>query len=275
MIPRFLRPLTHLAPHRVRRAAMGAIEDLKSLPARLVDPERRAEPWSVIHHVGHGGYAATGRYLADLLRTQAGLVGTEEVLDIGCGTGRAALGLSALLAACGGGYLGFDVSAAAIAYCRRRFADEPHLAFAQLDVRHPDYNPTGRLDELSAVFPARDGAFDVALAASVFTHLRMPAVRRYLGEAHRALKPGGRFVFTAFALETGRERSATFPFQPFDATSEVAQPDAPEAAIGHYRPALEQAIAEVGFRIARFERGDWAPGATYAGGQDLYVVEKA
>lgn len=253
---------------------MGAIEDLKSLPSRAVDPERRAEPWSVIHHVGHGGYARTGRYLAELLQTYAGLTGTEDVLDIGCGTGRAALGLAPLLAACGGGYLGFDVSGSAIRYCRRRFSGEPHLTFEHLDVRHADYNPRGRLDDLAAVFPARDAAFDVALAASVFTHLRMPVVRRYLAETARTLRPGGRLAFTAFVLEPGRERSAVFPFRPFDATSEVAQPEAPEAAIGHYRPALEAAVAEAGFTLVSAHRGDWTAGADYAGGQDLWVVRK-
>lgn len=258
----------------MRRAAVGALDDLRSLPGRLVDAERRADPWAVRHHVGNGDYRHIGRYLADLLQTQAGLTGTESVLDIGCGTGRAAAGLDALLASGGGGYLGFDVSASAIRYCRRRFAGEPHLTFAHLDVRHVDYNPGGRLDELAAVFPADDARFDVALAASVFTHLRMPAVRRYLAEGARTLRPGGRFVFTAFVLEPGRERSQAFPFQPFDETSQVAVPDAPEAAIGYYRPALEQAIAEAGFEIAAFRRGDWAPGADYAGGQDLYVAVK-
>jgi SAM-dependent methyltransferase len=270
--PRFLRPLTHLAPHWLRRAGVGAIEDLKSLPARAVDPERRAEPWSVLHHVGHGGYLQIGRYLAGLLVTYAGFDGTQAVLDIGCGTGRLAAGLATQLAAGGGRYLGFDVSKSAIAYCRRRFAGEPQLAFAHLDVRHPDYNPHGRQDELAAVFPGADADFDIALAASVFTHLRIEVVRRYLAETAAALVPGGRFAFTAFALEPGRDSSQAFPFQPFDETSSVVDPQAPEGAIGHRREVLEAAIREAGFVSFALHRGDWAPGADYAGGQDLYVA---
>jgi SAM-dependent methyltransferase len=273
--PRFLRPLTHLAPHWLRRAGVGAIEDLKSLPARAVDPEARAEPWRVLHHVGGGGYLQIGRYLADLLTRHAGFDGTQDVLDIGCGTGRAAAGLDARLAASGGSYLGFDVSASAIRYCRRRFAGEHHLRFEHLDVRHPDYNPRGRLEALSVVFPAADAAFDLALAASVFTHLRMPAVRRYLAETARTLRPGGRLAFTAFSLEPGRQASARFPFQPFDETSSVVDPQAPEGAIGHRREVLEAAVREAGFKSFEFHRGDWAPGADYAGGQDLYVATRA
>lgn len=272
MAPRFLRPLTHLAPHWLRRAGVGAIEDLKSLPARAVDAERRAEPWSTLHHVGGGGYLHIGRYLAGLLAARARFDGTQAVLDIGCGTGRLAAGLATELAAGGGRYLGFDVSKSAIAYCRRRFADEPQLAFAHLDVRHPDYNPHGRQDELTAVFPRGDQTFDIALAASVFTHLRMPVVRHYLAETAKALVPGGRFAFTAFALEPGRDASAKFPFQRFDETSSVVDPQAPEGAIGHRREVLEQAVREAGFASFTFHRGDWAPAADYAGGQDLYVA---
>lgn len=259
----------------MRRAALGALEDLRSLPARAVDAERRAEPWSVLHHVGHGGYLETGRYLAGLLETHAGFDGTQDVLDIGCGTGRAAAGLSARLAAGGGRYLGFDISASAIRYCRRRFAGAPHLGFAHLDVRHPDYNPWGSQDELQAVFPCADEDFDIALAASVFTHLTMPAVRRYLAETAMALVPGGRFAFTAFALEPGREATPKFPFQPFDETSMTVDPEAPLGAIGHRREVLEAAIRQAGFQSFDFHRGAWAPGADYAGGQDLYVAVRA
>jgi SAM-dependent methyltransferase len=266
--------VTHLAPHWMRRAAVGALEDLKSLPARAIDPERRAEPWSVLHHVGHGGYLQIGRYLAGLLEAHAGFDGGQAVLDIGCGTGRAAAGLAPGLAAAGGRYLGFDVSASAIGYCRRRFAGQPQLSFAHLDVRHEDYNPRGTQAELSARFPAPDSQFDIALAASVFTHLTLPAVRRYLEEAARTLRPGGRFAFTAFALEPGREASLQFPFRPFDETSWVVDPEAPLGAIGHRREALEAAIRAAGFGGLTLRRGDWAPGADYPGGQDLYVAVK-
>lgn len=258
----------------MRRTMLAAASDLMSLPARVRDPERRAEPWSVLHHVGHGDYRAVGQYLRNVLEAHAGLSPSHRVLDIGCGTGRAADALSGFLTG-EGGYLGFDVSKSAIGYCRRRFAGQPRFAFAHLDVRHPDYNPRGALDETAAAFPAEDAAFDRALAASVFTHLRMPAVGRYLAETARVLRPGGRFAFTVFVLEPGRERSAAYDFQPFDATSAVADPSAPEAAIAHRREALEAAIRDAGLELFAFHRGHWAPGGEYQGGQDLYVVERS
>jgi SAM-dependent methyltransferase len=254
--------------------ALAGLGDLMSLPARIRDPQRRGDPWSVLHHVGFGDYRAVGEYLKNVLEAHTGLLPSHRVLDIGCGTGRAADSLGPLLAAGGGSYLGFDVSKSAIRYCRRRYAHQPALAFEQLDVRHADYNPRGRLDELTAAFPAKDADFDRALAASVFTHLRMPAVRRYLAESARVLRPGGRFAFTVFVQEPGRERSAGYDFRPFDATSAVVDPSAPEAAIAHRRDALEAAIRAAGLEPIAFRRGHWAPGGDYQGSQDLYVVAR-
>jgi SAM-dependent methyltransferase len=262
-----------LAPPGVRRAATGALLDLKSLPARLADPARRAEPWAFVHNVGDGDFAAVGAQLLRNLKDHAGLRSSDRVLDIGCGNGRVAAQLAPFLAA-GGGYVGFDLSRAGIAACRRRFHRAAHLRFEHLDVWNGEYNAHGKLAGDEVVFPAADDSIDLAFATSVFTHMRMPAVRRYLTEAARVLKPGGRFAFTAFALEPGRERSEVFDFQPFDATSKVIDHRYPERAIGHDRGVLELAVAEAGLSLAGFWKGAWAPPADYDGGQDLFVATK-
>jgi SAM-dependent methyltransferase len=273
MAPRFLRTLATLAPSGARRAVAGAIVDLKSLPARINDPARRAEPWSFVHNVGNGDFQAIGAMLLRNLEDHAGLKPDDQVLDIGCGNGRVAAQLAPILRDAGG-YAGFDISRRGIQACRRQFAREPHMRFQHLDVWNGEYNAKGRVAEQDTVFPAPDRSVDLAFATSVFTHMRMPAVRRYLAEAARVLRPGGRLAFTAFALEPGREASDAFAFQPFDATSSVVDFRFPERAIGHRREALEQAVGEAGLKVSQFRRGYWTPIGEYDGGQDLFVVVK-
>ena len=273
MTPCFVRAIAGFAPSGTRRAIAGALVDLKSLPARLSDPARRGEPWNFVHNVGNGDFQLIGAMLVANLKDHAGLKASDQVLDIGCGNGRVAARLAPILKD-GGGYLGFDISRAGIATCRRLFAGQPHMAFIHLDVWNGEYNARGKIAELDTVFPAADASFDLAFATSVFTHMRMPAVRRYLAETARVLKPGGRFAFTAFALEPGRESSADFPFQPFDETSAAVDLRYPERAIGHDRTALEAAVTQAGLAIGGSWRGYWRGPHEYDGGQDLYLAVK-
>jgi SAM-dependent methyltransferase len=268
-----IRRITALAPPSVRRAAAGALIDLKSLPGRIADPELRAEPLAFIHNVGGGHFRAVGEHLVKTLQDHAGLRPNDRVLDIGCGTGRVATPLAAALAA-GGSYVGFDVAKVAIQECRRRFARHPHMRFEHLDVWNGDYNRFGRVAELETVFPTPDGAIDLAFATSVFTHMRMGPVRRYLAESARVLAPGGRLAFTAFALQPGRMATDALPFARFDETSAVVDPRSPERAIAHDRAALEAAVADAGLTLSVFHRGHWAEPADYEGFQDLFVLTK-
>lgn len=274
MAPRFVRKLASFAPPAVRRALAGALTDFRSLPARLADPARRAEPWAFVHNVGDGDFVAVGAQLLRNLQDHAGLTPSDQVLDIGCGNGRVAEQLGPFLKD-GGGYVGFDISRSGVQACRRRFAGQPHMRFEHLDVWNGEYNATGRVAELDTVFPAADGSIDLAFATSVFTHMRLAGVRRYMGEAARVLKPGGRIAFTCFALTPDRKRSEVFDFKPFEAASAIIDARSPERAIGHRREALEAALAEAGLAVVGFHRGHWAQPADYDGGQDMFVAVKA
>ena len=280
--PRFsgLRRAIGYLPPPVRRAAAGLWLDLSSLPERLRDPTRRGDPWQSLHNIGPGDFQSSGANLMEELIAYAGLRPCDRVLDIGCGVGRVTLPLAGFLDA-SGGYVGFDISRRAVEACRKRFAaSRPDFAFVWLDARNGDYNAGGAIPETEARFPCDDASIDLAFAASVFSHLRMETIGRYLIEAARVLKPGGRFLFTAYALTPARreavERHETrLALLAWGETSMVMDPRSPERAIGHDAEALTAAIEAAGLRLlAPWRAGDWAPDAELGGWQDIWVVEK-
>ena len=81
---------------------------------------------------------------------------------------------------------------------RRRFA------FVHADLRNTAYNPGGALDADSYRFPYGDGAFDLVIATSLFTHLLPAAAEHYLSEAARVLAPGGRLFCTWLLFSADR-----------------------------------------------------------------------
>lgn len=268
-----LRKLSRLAPPEVRRVAVGLLTDARSLPARIVDPERRSEPWSVIHDVGDGDYRMLGRQIARWLVRFGGLRSESSVLDIGCGTGRVAKPVAKLLGP-QGRYLGFDVSDRAIRFCQEQFAGDPRFRFRRIDVQNGFYNRTGGIPEDAVRFPADDESVDIAFATSVFTHMRLASVETYIREAARTLRPHGVLMFSAFTLEPGREHSPLLPFQPFEPGSAVVNPRSPEQAIAHRREALDELVRRAGLRPDTLLRGLWHAPAAYDGGQDLWIAVK-
>lgn len=116
--------------------------------------------------------------------TQAGLRPGATVFDLGCGSGR----LAAALAENGMAvdYLGTDVVPALLSHARS--IAPAHFRF--------------QLHRALSV-PAPDRSVDIACAFSVFTHLLHAETYIYLADMRRALRPGGRIVFSflEFAAE--------------------------------------------------------------------------
>ncbi|HLK12693.1 MAG TPA: class I SAM-dependent methyltransferase [Candidatus Binatia bacterium] len=120
----------------------------------------------------------------------------SRVLDIGSGCGKLARHLVGHPFV--ERYVGFDVIAESVAWCRRFIV--PHsggrFRFEHLDVHSTEYNPRGAFRGDAAVFPANDGTITLAAAASLFTHLLEPEARHYLRETARVLAPSGLAVLS-------------------------------------------------------------------------------
>jgi cyclopropane fatty-acyl-phospholipid synthase-like methyltransferase len=144
-----------------------------------------------------------GRQIARRLEALKMLEPGARLLDIGCGCGRVALHLvDSPIAA----YAGFDRHAGMIEWAQSNIAArDDRFQFELVDVRsgyeEVDSNE-GTISAAEFVFPYGDATFTGALAASVFTHIDLPATERYLCETARVLAPGGRLRASFFLDET-------------------------------------------------------------------------
>lgn len=143
----------------------------------------------------------------------AGLIGAllkpgSTILDIGCGCGRTARYL--LRNPSIRRYIGFDIVKPSIDWCNNFLASQSEanrFRFVHLDVKSKWYNPDGAVEAGACRFPAEDAAVDLAVAASLFTHLLEPDARHYLEEAARVLKPGGIIVLSLHPAAAGEAGS--------------------------------------------------------------------
>ena len=154
------------------------IEDYRALVRDLI--ARYPMPEAMSRAVG-GSYDALGEVEKQLLISY-GLLPGHTILDVGCGSGRLAKALVPYLS--GGAFFGTDIVAELLDYART--GCPPHWKFLQVeDIR----------------IPFADDTADFACFFSVFTHLLHEESYCYLVEARRAVKPGGRIVFSFLEYE--------------------------------------------------------------------------
>ena len=137
--------------------------------------------------------------IVGLVRDYTGLNANSAVLDLGCGIGRVAYGLTKVLGP-DAQYVGIDIVERAIKWMQKEYAPlHPNFKFYHLDVHSSSYNPKGRLqtEEIDFDFLG-DRKFDVVILVSLFIHLDPHHVRHYLKLIYSVLKPGGRLFATAF-----------------------------------------------------------------------------
>ncbi len=270
-------------PPVVRRPARRAKDALR----RLLRPGKTRDMH--LAGIGEGELAAVGQELLRLAVDHAGLAPADRVLDIGCGLGRLAVPLAGYLAPTGR-YTGFDVVADVVWWNRRHFGRkglaDPRFSFDHADVKSVMYNPHGRFAPEDYRFPYPDAAFDVAVAFSLFTHLEGPAAARYLAEAARVLRPGGRLLATFFFLDDEAEAAIaagrthlTFRHRGTTGYAGVRgaleDPATPESAVALPRPWLDPALAAAGLALHALHPGNWTGRPDCVTYQDLVVAERA
>ena len=247
-------------------------------PSRLLPPARMR--WTVGQQRSdvYGRYfEVVGRHFQTKLVRDAGLGRASRVLDIGSGCGRIAMPLTEIIGT-SGLYMGLETDEEMVKWCRRNInARFPHFRFIHCAVQNSAYNPKGTESAEQYKFPFDADHFDLAIATSVFTHLRPASAQNYMVQCARVLRPGGRLFATAFLIENG-SRSADWNLKFDHKLDEVAftsDPSVPEAAVayptGWLLDNLRRAKLEL---VLPIHKGSWSGKQPAYSGQDVLILQK-
>ena len=171
----------------------------------------------------------------------------ETVFDFGCGCGRLARQLLQQRSR-PKRYVGVDINREMVGWCQKNLSPvDQNFRFQHHDVRSASMAPDNS-DRLTAPFEVEDSAFTLALAVSVFTHLREDQALHYLREIARILRSDGLFVSTWFLFD-----KRDFPMmQPFQNALFINEKD-PTNAIILDRGWLDRALEECGLYVVRVD----------------------
>jgi SAM-dependent methyltransferase len=205
-------------------------------------------------------FAAGGAVALQCCRLGA-LTPGDRILDIGSGVGRVAIPLTGYLDS-DGAYVGVDMWRQGVQWCSKAITPRfPNFTFRFLDVRHDRLNPSGTAAIEATPLPVADAAFDFVMLGAI-NHLTARQLRALVGEAGRALRPGGTYVGTWFV---------------FDDRSRALLPPVATAVACH-EEAMEEALAAASLHRRALYPGRWR-GAEHPEGfqtfQDVVVATKA
>jgi SAM-dependent methyltransferase len=240
----------------------------------LVPPKR-------LDFIGLGDFVTIGDEFRRHFVAPGGLQADDDVLDVGCGTGRMARPLTTHLSRRGSSE-GFDVVPAGIDWCTANITRRyPTFRFQLADVFSAFYHPQGCFKASEYRFPYAEGSFDFVFLVSVFTHMLPDDMENYLREVARVLRPGKRCFITFFLVneESLRLMSQGAASQDFKDTGQgvyVVDRSQPELVLAYEEATVRQLFARYGLRILEpVHYGSWCQRAKCLSYQDIIVAEKA
>ena len=207
----------------------------------------------------------------------------HHVLEIGCGVGRDAIGLSKVLGP-EGEYVGIDIIEPSIEWAQQHITPRfPNFDFRYLDIQSQIHNPGGALQVRQVALPVESASVDRIILQSVFTHMFEDDIVHYLAEFRRVLRPGGRVFASWFLLDDESLEMAqsvpdgalTFRFA-FGNGCLINDEAHPEGAVGFTPEAFDRILRRGGFELDQpIQRGFWCGRQGVTDGQDIAVLRPA
>lgn len=212
----------------------------------------------VYRQFGGTSFAHYGELLADILNENIGFDRPVKVnvLEIGCGCGRVAFGLTKFNNI---EYTGVDIDRISLEACQANILLKQNgYSFELMDVFNREYNPSGKFKAISYTFPYPNQHFDVIFLVSVFTHMLSDDVEKYIQEISRMLKPGGTCMFTAFLMDHGRDfEHSELSFRFSNGPSFYCSRQVPEKSVGYYLDFFQQRFNENNMSLSKLLLGGW------------------
>ena len=205
------------------------------------------------------------KFLGDFIQ-RVGLQPTAEVLEIGCGIGNIAYGLSYYLQS-PGRYEGLDFSEELISWGQENITTQkPYFNFRQID---SDFQ-----------FLYDEKSFDFVFISSRFTQVGGSEIRNYLDQVYRVLKSGGRLLFNCFLINHESEQliSEGKSSQPLIHRVQegfTKDKNAPEKGMGFLESLLLEWVNNSGFDVLGKFYGSWCGRVGCKSYPDMLILEKS
>jgi SAM-dependent methyltransferase len=235
--------------------------------------------------VGGSDPELVGEVCASILLRHLPVDGHSWLLDFGMGIGRVAAAvlrqrpqLRRLT--------GFDIVPRMVEFCEQNFVQFANVNFELIEDRNSHYEHhkvDARPKSRAEVLNAYRGQIDSAYAFSVFTHIDVGDFVDLLRFVRELLQPGGRFLFTVFALTAFSrdqiEKAKTVvplvnPTYEENGAVLIGNTADRLAFIAYDIARLEQMVWAAGLIPSVFEFGDWRGDKLSATFQDVIVCRK-
>lgn len=226
-------------------------------------------------YVGSSDFIAHGIRQTKVLQKYIALKSNDHILDVGCGIGRTAVALTDVIK--DGSYDGFDAVEKGINWCNKNINKKhPHFKFKFTAIYNDLYNTFSQKAE-DFTFPYESEKFDKVFLFSVFTHMQILEIRRYLNEISRVLKNDGLCLATFFLYDDSKKESGTMHFPYIYDGYKLMDDKVTAANIAISIPLLNEMSAEAGLTITQTIGGYWRNDVEKEGAdefQDIVVFKK-